>query len=346
MFALDLDENILHQVKSDSFIMENFRNMMMDQIGRDRIKYIEIATEAISSPSSQAQLLDKLYKDCKKIETIDFGKIADSKGNVTKYAYYDIIEDMIEIFESLGGGDSLENLTIIKKLQTILLNNAPDFMYGFRVNNDAIMNTYNLMVLTLHEMTSVCIIDATEFMRAKVKKGLSPAKLSKKNLMIVSIAKGFIREFETGQWSTIMKFYKSQGKDIKVNTKPEPKPANEVFTELIALPIGAIVILALVSLFFIIRLAVFYFYKTAGKVNGYIKENVEILKANVSVDNGVNMSEIEKQQFLLRKMENVSDMIEYRIYKIDKEAKAEVAKSNRENFSPKELQSNDFEFDF
>jgi len=345
IYNLDLDENLLDQVKSDSFIMENLRTMMVDQEGKNRIKYIEIATEAIASPSAQAQLLDKLYKDCKRIEGIDFGKIADSKGNVIKYQYYDIIEDMIEIFEGLGGGDSLENLTIIKKLQTILLDNAPDFMFGFRTNNDVIMNTYNLMVLTLHEMTSVCVMDATEFMRAKVKKGISPTKLSKKNLMIVRIAKGFIREFETGQWSTLMKYYKAQGKDIKLNSKPEVKPANEFFGESLLLPAGAIVI-AVISLFFIIRLAIFYFYKTAGKVNSYIKENVEILKANVSVDNGTNKSEIEKQQFLLNKMELVSDRIEYRIYKIDKEAKAEISKSNRENFSPNELQSNDFDFDF
>ena len=105
--------NLYHELRDNSIVMESFHEMAISQEGRDRIKYIDIVTEAFANPTKQAGLLNKLFNEVQKVEAIDFGKIPDSKGDLTKYAYYHQMYQCIEVLNDLVEGNVTPDDTML-----------------------------------------------------------------------------------------------------------------------------------------------------------------------------------------------------------------------------------------
>lgn len=378
---MDYNQKDIEMLRADSIVLENLQDMMMDQVGRDKFHYVDIATEAIANPAQQANLLDKLFKDVQKVEQIDFAKIPDSKGDLTKYAYYDAMNDCIELINRLTMGGETPNVATMNKLHKILLDARGDFTFGFRTQNFVITNMYNLMVRSLYEMINVCVVDATDYLRAKLSmKVASPT--ARQIRWITKSANQFIKMYESGQWAMLMKHYKSQGRSVIAGME-SAMPAQEGIGDLLAaanaapglinngerlvnaakatpgmarsawdstktfignIPTSIKIVGILVGIFFIMRRLVYLFMHAMNNLKQTIKDQAEIVKASIANDN--NETSIEKQKKLLEKMERTADAIDYRILKSEQAAQKEMQQSNKTNFSPSELQSitgSDFE---
>ena len=74
------DNNVYMELRSSDIAMEGFQDMAISQEGRNRIKYIDIVTEAFSNPTKQATLLNKLFKDIQKVEEIEKSITDPTKG--------------------------------------------------------------------------------------------------------------------------------------------------------------------------------------------------------------------------------------------------------------------------
>ncbi len=363
---MDYDVNLYNAVRNDDIVMENLQDLMLTQENKDRIGYIDSALEAMANPAKQAELLNKLFKDIQDVESIDFGKIPDSKGDITKYIYYPQMYQCIDILTKLFEGNPSENAAIMNKLHNILLTARGDFTFGFRIDNYLVKNVYNIMVTTLYELISICSIDATEYLRAKLSiDHNSSNNVIKKNRWVSKIASQFIHMYESGQWSTYMKSIKSGNnilpaseasidfhadlndavssangimgklKDIKKNYSFNDIK-NSAMTAFSSHKFISIVVI-LIAILFIARNAIKYFIKASGKLSDRIKTTTEIIKINAAAER--IPSALEKQKFVLDKLEKINDTIEYSIIKSENAAKKSIEKDNREDYNKNELTS-------
>ena len=356
-----MDDKILYtDLRSNDVVMENFQDMAISQEGRDRIKYIDVVTEAFSNPTKNATLLNKLFKDIQKVEEIDFGKIPDSKGDITKYVYYDHMYKCIEVLNNLVENNPTPSITSMNKLHQILLAARPDFTFGYRTDNYIIINAYNLMVTSLYEMINVCAVDATEYLRAKLSMELT-TPTAKQIRWVTKTTNQFIKMYESGQWATLMKSFKSSGHtmvateasftgSITVDSNSAganfvkgiqelPGKIKDVGTGTVkvleTIPKPVKIVSIIIALFFIMRKAIYYFINSAGKLSDRLKNISTILRANVSSEN--SPTAVEKQKKMLNHLENVSDVIDYKIVKSEKAAAIEEKKANKADFSPQEI---------
>ena len=360
-----------NEFRSNEIIMENLIEMSISQEGRDRIGYTNIAIEAFGNPTKQANILNKLFKEVQKVEEIDFGKIPDSKGDLTKYVYYDQMYQCIEVLNELVEDHPTPNITSMNKLHQILLNARQDFTFGYRTDNFVIISTYNLMVTSLYEMINVCTVDATEYLRAKMSMQLT-TPTAKQMRWVTKTANQFIKMYESGQWATIMKTFKSAGGGysiaseassgendsvsradlVKGLTEVPGKLANAfsgIKTGFGSIPMVGVgkVAIAFIGLFMILRAAIYYGINAAGKLSDRLKNAASILRANAASESAPTA--VEKQKKMLNHLENISDTIDYKIMKSEKSAEKDMKNANKAEFSPQEINNisgSDFEFDF
>ena len=363
------DMTLYNELRNTDIVMENFYDMMIAQEGRDRIRYIDVVTEAFANPTKQAGLLNKLYKEIQKAEQIDFGKIPDSKGDITKYVYYDQMYKCIEVLTDLVEDKPTDNITAMNKLHQILLTAKPDFTFGYRTDNYIIITTYNMMVTMLYEIINVCAVDATEYLRAKLTMEVS-TPTAKQMRWVTRNANQFIKMHENGQWSILMKTFKTSGNSMTVASEAagEEDPrillaekilkapetvknivtdaggkVKSVFTTSWAKPWVKIPVIV-IGLFMLLRAGIYYFMNCAGKLSDRLKNMSVILKANAAAEN--NADALEKQKTALKYLDSISDTIDYKIVKSEKAAEKDMKDANKSDYSPQEINNisgDDFE---
>ena len=363
----------MNEFYSNEIILEAFQEMQADQIGRDKIGYVDAAMEAIANPSAQATIMNKLYKETQKIDEIDFGKIPDSKGDITKYAYYDQLYDSIELINELMKGNQTENVVAMNKLHQILLNARADFVFGFKVNNYIVTSMYKVMVANLHEMIDICIVDVTEYIRNNLNMSMDK-KSMKKVRWVTSNVKNFIKMYESGQWNTLIKYmrtnaskkaYEAMALEAEGDVLPQQKSALDLmnmgtsaFTKFksgvssagdlvkqapsafkaASAPVKGLAIVGIIiSALMIIRAGIKYFFLGVANISKNLRNQAALLKSATKSDSE-DQTGYGFRKKILNTMEKVSDVIDYKILKMEKEASKDMAESNRSEFSRQEIQ--------
>lgn len=363
----------MNEFYSNEIILEAFQEMQADQIGRDKIGYVDAAMEAIANPSAQATIMNKLFKETQKIDEIDFGKIPDSKGDITKYVYYDQLYDSIELINELMKGNQTENIVAMNKLHQILLNARADFVFGFKVNNYIVTSMYKVMVANLHEMIDICIVDVTEYIRNNLNMSMDK-KSMKKARWVTSNVKNFIKMYESGQWNTLIKYmrtnaskkaYEAMALEAEGDVLPQQKSALDLMNmgtsafnkfkggisaagDLIkqapdafkaaSAPIKGLAIVGIIiSALMIIRTGIKYFFLGVANISKNLRNQAALLKSATKSDSE-DQTGYGFRKKILNTMEKVSDVIDYKILKMEKEASKDMAESNRNEFSRQEIQ--------
>lgn len=363
----------MNEFYSNEIILEAFQEMQADQIGRDKIGYVDAAMEAIANPSAQATIMNKLFKETQKIDEIDFGKIPDSKGDITKYAYYDQLYDSIELINELMKGNQTENVVAMNKLHQILLNARADFVFGFKVNNYIVTSMYKVMVANLHEMIDICIVDVTEYIRNNLNMSMDK-KSMKKVRWVTSNVKNFIKMYESGQWNTLIKYmrtnaskkaYEAMALEAEGDVLPQQKSAPDLMNmgtsafnkfksgvssagDLIkqapdafkaaSAPVKSLAIVGIIiSALMIIRAGIKYFFLGVANISKNLRNQAALLKSATKSDSE-DQTGYGFRKKILNTMEKVSDVIDYKILKMEKEASKDMAESNRSEFSRQEIQ--------
>ena len=363
----------MNEFYSNEIILEAFQEMQADQIGRDKIGYVDAAMEAIANPSVQATIMNKLFKETQKIDEIDFGKIPDSKGDITKYAYYDQLYDSIELINELMKGNQTENVVAMNKLHQILLNARADFVFGFKVNNYIVTSMYKVMVANLHEMIDICIVDVTEYIRNNLNMSMDK-KTMKKVRWVTSNVKNFIKMYESGQWNTLIKYmrtnaskkaYEAMALEAEGDVLPQQKNALDIMNmgtsafdkfkggitaagDLIkqapsafkaaGAPVKGLAIVGIIiSALMIIRTGIKYFFLGVANISKNLRNQAALLKSATKTDSE-DQTGYGFRKKILNTMEKVSDVIDYKILKMEKEASKDMVESNRSEFSRQEIQ--------
>ena len=363
----------MNEFYSNEIILEALQEMQADQIGRDKIGYVDAAMEAIANPSAQATIMNKLFKETQKIDEIDFGKIPDSKGDITKYVYYDQLYDSIELINELMKGNQTKNIVAMNKLHQILLNARADFVFGFKVNNYIVTSMYKVMVANLHEMIDICIVDVTEYIRNNLNMSMDK-KSMKKVRWATSNVKNFIKMYESGQWNTLIKYmrtnaskkaYEAMALEAEGDVLPQQKNALDLMNmgtnalnkfkggitaagDLIkqapdafkaaSAPVKGLAIVGIIiSALMIIRAGIKYFFLGVANISKNLRNQAALLKSATKSDSE-DQTGYGFRKKILNTMEKVSDVIDYKILKMEKEASKDMAESNRSEFSRQEIQ--------
>lgn len=363
----------MNEFYSNEIILEAFQEMQADQIGRDKIGYVDAAMEAIANPSAQATIMNKLFKETQKIDEIDFGKIPDSKGDITKYVYYDQLYDSIELINELMKGNQTENIVAMNKLHQILLNARADFVFGFKVNNYIVTSMYKVMVANLHEMIDICIVDVTEYIRNNLNMSMDK-KSMKKVRWVTSNVKNFIKMYESGQWNTLIKYmrtnaskkaYEAMALEAEGDVLPQQKSALDLMNmgtnalnkfkggitaagdlvkqapsafKAASAPVKGLAIVGIIiSALMIIRAGIKYFFLGVANISKNLRNQAALLKSATKSDSE-DQTGYGFRKKILNTMEKVSDVIDYKILKMEKEASKDMAESNRSEFSRQEIQ--------
>ena len=363
----------MNEFYSNEIILEAFQEMQADQIGRDKIGYVDAAMEAIANPSAQATIMNKLFKETQKIDEIDFGKIPDSKGDITKYVYYDQLYDSIELINELMKGNQTENIVAMNKLHQILLNARADFVFGFKVNNYIVTSMYKVMVANLHEMIDICIVDVTEYIRNNLNMSMDK-KSMKKVRWVTSNVKNFIKMYESGQWNTLIKYmrtnvskkaYEAMALEAEGDVLPQQKSAFDLMNmgtsafnkfksgvssagdlvkqapsafKAASAPVKGLAIVGIIiSALMIIRAGIKYFFLGVANISKNLRNQAALLKSATKSDSE-DQTGYGFRKKILNTMEKVSDVIDYKILKMEKEASKDMAESNRNEFSRQEIQ--------
>lgn len=333
----------------DNLAMESILDIRSDQPPKDQLHYLDIVLE--STDANRGTLIQKLYVDIISKSNIDFGKIPDSKGDLTKYEYYKEIESSIIALNTLAGNSpKSDELIMLNKLYDMIISLRSDYEFGYKFDIELIKLTYNIAVMSLYEMINICIMEYANYLRDVKGIEFGFKKIKKKDLIILRGVKSLLRSYENGEWQkTVSQFKKDPKNAFGLNTVLSF--ANKISGINLSrqnggingsIGAGAIVAISAVSIILLllaVRMLIYFFYSTAAKIDNYVRIQREFLEVAIAKDPGDNTKALKKQQDMLNTFENISNFIENRILKNDNDTKRALSESNKENFNKADFTS-------
>lgn len=334
-------------VFDNEVVKSNILDLMTIQDSKDRRHYRQIATEAVLSPYGKSKMIQTLWTDMMSRSNIDMGTIPNSKGDITKLDFYKSTAETIECLNSLLEGVKCDELTTTNDLHDIIVSLRSDFDFGYKFDIKFITMTYELLVLSLLEMINVCIVYYTNYLKDVKNIEFKTIKPDKKSLKIVKYTNDFIQSYRNGDWTKMMTNFRknpngllgtiiSQATGIdkdKLSLSGVWGASNNAGKALI---VSAAILVSITAVFFSIRGLIYVFYRSATKINDYVRTQSEFLKFNINL--GKDPADaLAKQQKHLDQLENVSNFIETKILKNDKRASKEIEESDKKNFTPQAL---------
>ena len=357
----------LMELRSDEMAMEYLHDIAMDLPAIERSQYVNIVTEAmISNPDTQLKIINKLAKQVEGLQEVDLDQCRKSMGNITKYPYYDAMAKAIDIINDSEVTSDLPNVIRMNKVHNILLDNADDFIWGYKHNDMVVMKVYIIMTRLLFIMIDLSISDYVKALEINFKFNSKldkvPAKISK----VINDTDNMIKMFENGKWRAIVSNAKSaatsrsmKALDEMESTEPPKSMANEAtigikiptntkevvdaYTDMVAWVKGTKagkvtgVILAIITIMIIYRDIAFYVAALGGKFANCIRHCAEIIKAHENVNRNQSASAVEKQNGLYNLLVGTADRIDAFFTKASREAEAKVKKANQEDFNTNEI---------
>ena len=159
-------------------------------------------------------LANKLYGFIvTKVYNIDFGKIPDSRGDITKIPNYNMMKDCLEILKQILEAykqktDSVD--TINDALQN-MIDRKELFMRAYRMNVELPIITYNTLALSIVNAISLLITAHIEFIKLPNDKGYniafdSASKNKTQNSLLFNNLKEFNKMCQNKEFDKIIKY--------------------------------------------------------------------------------------------------------------------------------------------
>ena len=311
--------------------MESFRDIMNDQPSKDKLHYIDIVLEATNNAAKGA-LTQKLYTEIISKSNINFGKIPDSKGDLTKYEYYKTLNDSIDALNQILEGAQLEELAMLNKLFDMVISLRSDFEFGFKFDVEIIKLTYNTSVMSLFEMVNLCIMAYTNYLKDTSAISIDFGKVKKNDLLVTRSVASLLKLYENGEWAMILKQTKGDPSNLLGGLV-----SLDTVSKAVSVSKPVQVIAALIALLLSLRLLISLYYSSAAKIDRYVTTQKDFLALAIVNDTDNTDKSLTRQHKMLSKLESISNFIEVHILKSDSDAKKALTQSNKENFKKEEL---------
>ena len=330
----------------NEYALEAFFDMREDQKPCDRMRYMDAVLEG--SVETNASLIQKLYTDILSRSNIDFGRIPESQGALTKYKDYKLMVEAIDDINRLYEGKPSQDVTDMNKLHDIIISCRKDYEFGYKFDVGIIKISYCVAVMSLYEMINICILGYTRQMRKDSGIEFDFRKIRKKDVIVVRGARSLIKCYESGQWARMVNDCK---KDPGLFATAPATEAGFLGFDTVGHAIAAaqtahpviftsvVVVAAIIGVLVAIRALVYFFYHNTNRIKNYIDTQKEFVDAytRTEMDSGAKADVVEKHSQLSDKLQGMANYIEVRILKSDSDAKKDMAKTNATVYTKSEI---------
>lgn len=276
-------------------------------------------------PNISDKVIAALYKSAlEKYNYIDFGDIPLSKGDITKFKHFEIINGTLEMLYEIkdkSGIHVMKELDVIKTALTNVINHKKEFTVGFLQDNNIIILIYNTAVASIISGLNLLISTMVEYVRTP-NATIEP--------IITNIGKHKSLEFSL--FNSLEEFNKiiEKGELKKLSNGTQNKD------NFLGSAVGgaAIVLGSLIMIVPVVRELIYFVYNTRMNISNYLDQQAEFLKLNANaikfngdirtVDNRKQV--ISKQEKLSKKLVSIADKFRLDFQKGNKETKTELAK--------------------
>lgn len=199
-------------MKSYQIAVENFNSIAMDQEPADRLRYRSIAMEAVASPDA-GMVLDRLYKSVMGRAAINFGKIPESNGDLTRFTKYKSLAESLSLLHRQLDEYNITELNITQELHDCIIRCREDFVYGFRADSQFLKTTYNTMVYSLCEMINLCDVIYIDMLKCGAD-GRPFEYRGYTDLLLVQNCQKFINMVKSGEWGNMVSNIRKDAKNL------------------------------------------------------------------------------------------------------------------------------------
>ena len=256
-------------------------------------------------------VINKMLDSTKSKANIDFSNIPQSRGNIEKYKELKTIMNALDMIEKISG-DKMVKIKEIEKIRYLIdvLHSHRDlFEKGFKLKNELVILTYNILVRTCFEATSALITSYINHYE-KTTNGIT-----------VSFTKGIEKDKKTKALfkhvDNLCSIAKSGNLRKSLNSILEDDKNNFTGVD-VAYGIGLsiAVITALTALVPVLRELVFMYYYSRVKVSDALKQLalfVELNKKNIELSESMPVKKrdeiIKNQETVVKQLMKISDII-------------------------------------
>lgn len=305
-----------------------FTNDLIQAQDEGKNSYAKIVKEAFIDPKpgvsinptfkAKDRIIEITYNDILSNYKQSYPEIDNTKGDITKYRYYKQIVSSIDTLRRFYDYKYPENMATLIALHEMIIQERPSFEHGYRYDITVMKAIYTALVLTLLQLESICILDYTrEIAGTRVVK--------RAEMRTATNAKRIVKLYHDGQWSLVMAEFKKRSSHLT---------GGEVI--LGAIVWGSVAIIALSGILAIIREMIYQFYRTSYKINDSLKVSSEFLKEAMKEDKAGSTA-YKREAALNKAFIGLSDFIETKILKEDREATKALTDSNKKNYSKKQI---------
>lgn len=270
-------------------------------------------------------MVTKLYTSVINKDHVDFEKIPQSKGDVTKYAGYASMVQCLDILRQLSNnnGHKIKELDIVEKALNNIVAYRDVFEKGFRLNKEFIIMSYNVLVYTCVSSISYLIVSYVEYIKRvdQVEFTIIDKKNGTGYIGITSL-ESFNKSVASGEFSKVLNDVVKSGVKESVTA--------------VAGIVGG-VIFGSMALLVLIRRMIFHFYYSRMKLSNFMEIQAHFLELNKNnlEANANRMSPdkkqavMKKQADLIAKLHNWSDKLRVDSSITNKKADDEIKKENK-----------------
>lgn len=279
-----------------------------------------------------SNLTSKLYDNIvEKVDDIDYGDIPQTKGDITKLPNYLKLVECLEVIRDL----LLEYKQSTKSVDTIIeaLDNLKErkelFEKGFRYNIEFPMIIFSTISLSVISATSFLIASCIEFIK-------SP---NQDNFDIIIDKVSLVKTKDNLLFENLDRFNKicnngQLDKSIEYIIKSNQKNLTGIEPTIL---VGSVAIAGLIlNIIPIMRELIFFFYYSKTRMADYLELQSELLQINAyniehseTLNKNDRKSISSKQYKIAEKLRKMSNFLEVKIKKAEKETSVEISNSNK-----------------
>lgn len=293
---------------------EAITNLINAQPATERLEYKQVllgaigleetpATEAIANGAGRARLVEALYHDILSKKTTDFGKIPESRGNLADLPYYKNMINSIHSLNDLVGENANPDMVRMNALHEAIIQERNNFEFGFKLNIEIIMYTYNTLVEALMDIINTNIVTYVDYLKETQNISVQLDKNINTQSMVTRAVDTFLSIRKKGEWKKLINSYRDQYGARNFT-------AAGLATGIAITGIG---IIGIIALLYGIRQLIYLYYYSANKVDEKAKVMAEYLD-EVKKDEG-NLKALKRQTKMSNKLHKLSGFIESKIMK-------------------------------
>ena len=247
---------------------EAITNLINAQPATERLEYKQVllgaigleetpATEAIANGAGRARLVEALYHDILSKKTTDFGKIPESRGNLADLPYYKNMINSIHSLNDLVGENANPDMVRMNALHEAIIQERNNFEFGFKLNIEIIMYTYNTLVEALMDIINTNIVTYVDYLKETQNISVQLDKNINTQSMVTRAVDTFLSIRKKGEWKKLINSYRDQYGARNFT-------AAGLATGIAITGIG---IIGIIALLYGIRQLIYLYYYSANKVD-------------------------------------------------------------------------------